>query len=274
MWRKFSSLLLRHKLAFTLVVLISSAFIGFEASKMELSYDFARILPDSDSTYITYKNFKKQFGEDGSVMVIGFEDKNFYTLNKFNDWYYLSKTIKIIDGIKDALSVSTAYKMVLNDSLSKFEFKPIIQKTLTKQQDVDSIKKEIERLKFYEGIVYNKERGTILMAITFNKTSLNSKRRLDIVKEIKVLTESFAKKHDVTMHYSGMPYIRSQMMEKISHEMTLFLVLAICITALILWLFFRSIPNVFFSIIIHKAGVRVSAVMPDRTIDIAIVREN
>jgi len=255
MWTKFAGLLLRNKLVFTLVILVSTVLMGYEALKMELSYDFPKILPENDPTFIDYQNFKKQFGEDGNVMVLGFEDKNFFTLNKFNDWYYLSKTIKIIQGIKDVLSVPTAYKLTKNDSLSKFEFVPLITKIPRTQGDIDTLKIEFDKLKFYEGIIYNKETGATLMAITFNKTSLNSKRRLEIVKEIKTLTEAFATKHNVEMHYSGMPYIRSQMMEKISFEMTLFLILAVLITGLILWLFFRSGVNVFFSLIIVAIGV-------------------
>ena len=57
------------------------------------------------------------------------------------------------------------------------------------------------------------------------------------------------------MHYSGMPYIRSQIMTKVSHEMTLFLILAILVTAFILWVFFRSGNVVFFSLIITAVGV-------------------
>ena len=197
MWRKFSGLLLRNKLVFTLIVVLSTAFIGYEASKMELSYEFAKILPENDPTYIEYQDFKKQFGEDGNVMVLGFEDKNFFTLHKFNDWYHLSKAIKIISGIKEVLSVPTSYKLVKNDSLSKFDFVPLITTIPRTQQDVDSLKAEFDDLKFYDGIIYNKERGATLMAITFNKAALNSKRRLDIVKEIKTLTEAFATKHNV-----------------------------------------------------------------------------
>jgi predicted RND superfamily exporter protein len=255
MWRYFSGLLLRNKLAFTLGLTLATVFMVFEASKMELSYEFAKILPENDSTFIEYQNFKKQFGEDGNVMVLGFEDKNLFTLHKFNDWYHLSKTIKIINGIKDVLSVPTVVSVEKNDSLEKLEFLPLISKIPTTQKETDSIKKKFLQMPFYDGIIYNKETGANLMAITFNKNSLNSKRRLDIVKEIKILTEAFSQKHSVQMHYSGMPYIRSQLMEKISHEMTLFLILAIIITGFILWLFFRSGVNVLFSLIIVAIGV-------------------
>ena len=255
MWLKFAALILRNKAIFTSVILLLTLFMGYKASKMELSYEFARILPADDPTFVEYQDFKKQFGEDGNVMVLGFKDPGFFTLNKFADWYHLSKTIKIIHGIKEVISVPTAYQLNKNDSLSKFEFTPLITRIPRTQADVDSIKEAFLKLKFYDGIIYNKETGATLMAITFHSSSLNSKRRLDIVKEIKTLTEAFAIKHKVEMHYSGMPYIRTQLMEKISHEMTLFLILAVIITAIILAAFFRSGVIVFFSIVIVAIGV-------------------
>ena len=255
MWKYFSGLLLRNKAIFTTVVLLITAFMGYQTSKVELSYDFAQILPDTDSTFIEYQSFKKHFGEDGNVMVMGFSDKNLFQYEKFNDWYKLSKTIQNIQGIKDLMSVPTVYKFVRNDSLQKFDFVPLIKHPIKNQQDVDSIKADFLSLPFYEGIIYNKETGANVMAITFTKKDLNSKRRLEIVAEIRALAEAFSKKHNVEMHYSGMPYIRSQVMTKVSHEMTLFLILAIIVTAIILWVFFRSGAVVFFSLIITAVGV-------------------
>ncbi len=238
-----------------MLIMAGTVGMGYIASKIELSYEFAKILPEDDPVLIEYQNFKKKFGEDGNVMVIGFEDKNFFSLQKFNDWYYLSKAIKIIPGIKEVISVPVSYNLIRNDSLSKFDFVPLITKIPRTQEDVDTIKEAFLKLRFYEGIIYNKESGATLMAITFNSQSLNSKRRLDIVDEIKTLTEGFAAKHQVSVKYSGMPYIRSQMMRKISHEMTLFLVLAFVITGIILWMFFRSLVNVAFSLVIVAIGV-------------------
>lgn len=255
MWKYFSGILLRNKLGFAIGVVLLSVFMAYEASKMELSYEFAKILPDSDSTFIDYQNFKKQFGEDGNVMVMGFEDKNLYQYEKFKDWYALNKSLKAIDGVKEILSLPTIFKLVKNDSLYKFEFKPLIQNPIKDQAEVDSLKEEILNLPFYEGIIYNKETGANLVAITFKKKDLDSKRRLDMVKEIKALGDSFSTKHQVEMHYSGMPYIRSQLMTKVRSEMTLFLALAVAVTALILWLFFRTVTTVVFSLIVVIIGV-------------------
>jgi hypothetical protein len=255
MWRSFASLLLRNKGVFTGVILLLTVFMAYETYKMELSYEFAKILPDDDSTFIAYQKFKKQFGEDGSVMVIGFTDKDLFKYEKFKDWYELSNNLKKIKGVKEVFSLPLVYNVIKNDSLEKFEFKQVIQQSFNNQNELDSIKAIIQNLPFYEGLIYNKETGANLAAITFNKKDLDSKRRLDMVKEIKALGDAFTKKHHVDMHYSGMPYIRSQLMAKVSSEMTLFLALAVGVTAIILFLFFRSFVIVGYSLVIVIIGV-------------------
>jgi hypothetical protein len=255
MWHKLSNIILRNKFLSALIILGGTVLMGFQAKEIELSYQFPKILPEDDPIFVDYQNFKKHFGEDGNVMVLGFKDKDFFKLNKFNDWYHLSKTIKIINGVKDVLSVPTCYKLQLNDSLGKFDFVPLITSVPGRQSEVDSIKKDFMKLSFYEGIIHKKDKGATIMAITFDNAALNSKRRVEMVNEIKLLTDAYAAKHNVEMHYSGMPYIRAQMMQMISREMTMFLILAVIITGIILWLFFRSLTNVFFSLIIVAIGV-------------------
>jgi hypothetical protein len=255
MWKYFSGILLRNKLAFTIGVLLLTVFMGYEASKMQLSYEFAKILPDTDSTFIEYQNFKKKFGEDGNVMVMGFADKDLFQFEKSKDWTKLNNDLKNIQGVKAIMSLPTAYRLVKNDSLEKFDFVPLIQNPITSQKEVDSLKNEFLNMPFYEGIIYNKESGANLVAITFTKKDLDSKRRLDMVKEIKELGDAYSKKYNTEMHYSGMPYIRSQLMTKVRAEMTLFLILAIIVTAIILWMFFRSFTTVFFSLIVVVIGV-------------------
>lgn len=255
MWRALSNKILRNRLTFINALLLITLFMGYKASKIELSYEFAKVLPADDTTLVEYENFKKMFGEDGSVMVIGFQDKDLFQLEKFNDWYLFSRDIKNIEGINNVMSLGNLNNLVRNDSLNKFVFVPVMKGILHSQQELDSIKNEIESLPIYEGLIYNKKTGASLMAITFTKKDLNTKHRIEIVKEIKTKGDLFAQKHHLQLHYSGMPYIRTAMMEKVSHEMGLFMALAIVVMALILWIFFRSFTTVFFSIIIVAIGV-------------------
>ncbi len=255
MWKYFSGILLRNKLAFFIGILLSTAFMAYHAIKVELSYEFAKILPANDSTFIDYQDFRKKFGEDGNVMVMGFADTNLFQLEKFKDWVEVNKQIKNIAGVKEILSIPTIFKLSKNDSLHKFQFVPLIQNPIQSQVEVDSLKKEVFTAKFYEGIIYNRETGANLIAITFKKKDLDSERRLKMVSEIKTIGDAFAKKHALDIHYSGMPYIRSALMTKVKHEMTLFCILAVIVTAIILWLFFRSTVIVLFSLVVVLIGV-------------------
>ena len=255
MWKYFASLLLRNKTVFTLLIVAITILMGYETAKIQLSYEFAKILPANDPTLIEYENFKKQFGEDGNLMVIGIQDQNLFQLEKFNDWYKLGKDIKQIQGIKDLISIGNVFRFDRNDSLMKFDSVRLVKQPLKTQAELDALKEEILALPFYDGMIYNKKTGATVMAISFHKKDLDSKHRLEMVAQIRDLAESFSKKHNLTVHYSGMPYIRSQVMTKVSHEMTLFLVLAVVVTAIILWLFFRSFVTVIYSLIVVAIGV-------------------
>ncbi|MDQ3047518.1 MAG: MMPL family transporter [Bacteroidota bacterium] len=255
MWNYLAGLILRNKIACIILLAIITAFMAYQTSLIRLSYDFARVLPDDDPTYVEYMNFKKKFGEDGSVMVIGFASDKLFQPKLFNSWNDLTKKVKSIEGIKEVLSVTSLFNVYRNDSLQKFDFRPITPAADYTQAEMDSLKTLIYSLPFYEGLVYNKESGATVMAITFQSKDLNSVHRLEIVKNIVDATNEFSKENDIKIHYSGMPFIRTHVMQKVSGEMTLFMALAVLVTAIILWLFFRSLSSVFFSLIVTAIGV-------------------
>ena len=255
MWKFAANLILKNKIAFIVLLALITSFMVYETCKITLSYDFARVLPTDDPTYDEYVKFKKRFGEDGNVMVIGFQDTRLFSQDVFNDWSNLNKEVKSINGIKDVLSISSLYNLYKNDSANKFDFKPISPKSNYTQSELDSIKSLIYTLPFYEGLVYNKETHATVMAITFNSKVLNSVDRIQIVKDILIITEKFGQNHQLKLHYSGMPYIRSYVMKRVSGEMGLFMALAVLVTAVILWIFFKSFSSVLFSLLISAVGV-------------------
>jgi len=229
--------------------------MAYKATKIQLSYDFARILPESDEDYKAYEAFKSRFGEDGSVMVLGVADKNFYTLKKFNNWYQLGEEIKALDGIEEVVSLARLYNVVRNDSSRKFEMRPIVNQMPRSQAEVDSIHAEIDKLPFYDGFIQNKETGATLMAVTFNKNKLNTKNRIEIVRLVKEKAIAFGEANKLEVHISGLPYIRTAITTKVVEEMKLFMILAVLVTAVVLFVFFRSFQVLFFSLIVVGVGV-------------------
>lgn len=258
MWAALSRSILRNRAIYLIALVLVTAFFAYKGSQIQLSYQYARTLPTDDPAYIDYEKFKSLYGEDGSVMVIGFRDPDFFQLEKFNDFRTLSDSIKAITGIQDVLSVANLYDIHRNDSLSRFDFTPVVKTKPGTQAEMDSIREKILSLPFYEGLVMNKDSSAYLMAVTFDKKNLNSKNRIGITDHIERLSNVFAQKHKIDIHYSGMPYVRTVFMRKVSEEMTLFLVLGIVVTLVILFLFFRSFYAVFFSIIVCLVGVVIS----------------
>lgn len=271
MWTRISHFILRNRLAILIVVLIVTVFMGWKANqKLELIYKYARVLPVDDPMYIDYEAFKARFGEDGNVLVIGFQDSSMWKLDKYQRWYDLTDSIRKIGGIENVMSTARLYNIVRNDSLEKFDFVPVVANRPQTQEELDSLKKQILRLPFYDGLLINKEEHVTLMAITFSQKdttyvengvkvvkidAMNSKNRMNVVANIKSLGDEFSKNNNVELHYSGMPWIRSQFMKMVSNESTLFLILSILITALILYIFFRYFNTVFFSLVVVLIGL-------------------
>ncbi len=253
MWASIARFILRNRIILISIIGALTLLMGFYAKKSEISYEVPKLLPDHDTTAIEYREFKKRFGQDGSVMVIGIDSKDIYTLELFSQWYDLGNALKDVDGVKNILSVARLHNIIKNDSLQKFENKPIVNTRPKTQAEVDSIKTIVTSLPFYRDIIYNDH--STLMAITFDNKQLNTKNRLAITDAIKIEVDKFIEKSKVEVHYSGMPYIRTNVARKIQHEMTLFMVLAVIVTAVILFLFFRSILPVIFSLAVVFVGV-------------------
>ncbi len=253
MWAAIARFILRNRIAIIIVLGVFTIGLGYFAYKAEITYENPKLLPDHDTTYIEYREFKKRFGQDGSVMVLGISDEGLYQLERFNQWYDLGNALKDLPGVKNVVSVARLHTIIKNDST--FEDKPIISQRPKTQAEVDSLRKVIANLPFYRDIVYNDSAHATGMLITFDNKKLNTKNRLDIVDAIKTEVEKFIALSHAEVHYSGMPYIRTAVARKIKDEMSLFMILAFIVTGIILFVFFKSVLPVVFSLAVVFVGV-------------------
>lgn len=254
-WFQISKLILQNRILATALVVLGTVYFGFQIPKLQLSYELAKILPVDNPDFQLYETFKQRYGEDGNVLVLGVETDRLFEKELFGAWYDLSKSIKKIDGIKEVVSCADVYEIVKNDSLKKFDFKPLVRQKPQTQAEIDTLKKQLDRLPIYRGFIFSDDGRSHLMAITFDQKAINSKSRLDIVADIKDKVDTFEKDHKIQVHRSGMPYIRTTFMQTVVSEMQLFLVLAIVVTGLILLAFFRSFNAVFFPLLVVLMGV-------------------
>lgn len=240
MWTYLARLILRRRYWNLIIILLLTLFMGFNAQRVSLSYEMTQILPPTDETRQGYDEFKKTFGEDGSVIFIGISDSNFYRLEEFNDWYDLTEQIRKIEGVEGVVSITRLFNLVKNDSLKKFELKPVFEHKPGSQRELDSLLKVVFSLPFYEGNLFNKENHFTMMAITLEKEVLNTRDRVGLIYKIKTTGDIFAEKHNIKVHYSGLPYIRTITAKKIENELLLFVLLSLLISSVILMIFFRN----------------------------------
>lgn len=254
-WHRIASFILANRLRLVIAIALATGFMAYQTSRIQLSYELAKILPQTDPEFIHYESFKARYGEDGNVMVVGVETDSMYQLPFFNDWYALGQKIKAIDGIKEVVSNANLYKVIRDDSANRFRFIPLMPHRPVRQAEVDSLREAIAQLPFYAGLVSDSSGRAHLMAITFKQESLNTRGRIEIVREIQAAARAFGKQHNLPVHLSGMPYIRTEFTAKVSNEMILFMALAAAVTAVILLYFFRSFTVMIAAMAVVGVGV-------------------
>ena len=255
MWSKITRTLLAYRLFWVGAMVLLTAVMAFLGTRIQLSYQIARVLPLSDSTQYQYERFKQRFGADGTLMVVGWQDNRWFDLPVYQSWYDMNEKVRKLGGVKEAMSITHLYTIDKPDS--GWSIRPLISKRPQTQAEVDSLKSQVLSLPFYEGLLYNPKSHATLMAISFDEKKLNSRDRIAIVETIRQYGKEFSEKHNIQIHYSGLPSIRTEVMKKASGEMKLFMALAALVTGLMVWLMFRSFRVVWISLTVVIMGVSV-----------------
>ncbi len=238
----------------TLLILLT-LFFGYQARKVEMSYEYAAMLPKKDKAYQDNLKFKEVFGEEGNIIIIGVQDSTFFEFEKFQKWKTLCNDIKNVDGVENLLSVSNAYNLIKNTEKKQFEIEMVFPDTISNQTDLDRAVENFRKLPFYRKLLFNGESNTYLLAITVNKDKMLTKEREKMVKSIQKIGKQFEKDENIKLHYSGLPYIRVVTAVIIRSELYLFSALALGICIIVLFLFFRSFKAVFFPVLVVLTGV-------------------
>ncbi len=252
-WQYVSRLILRFRLPIILVIAAITVVMGYFASKAEMTYTMAQILPFDDPDYVAYTNFNKKFGQDANVLVIGFESDSLFKLNVFNDWIETAEELEKIEAVKNVLSIGGILNLTRNDSLQQFDIAPLISKKPKTQAELDSLKDQILNLPFYRELLIapGKQNGyATLMLVTLDQKSIDRKDRKELIEQITQIGDAFSAKHKFEIHYSGLPYIRTLNSIKLREELVMFLWMSMLITALVLYLFFRSFKAIIFPMLV------------------------
>jgi len=255
MWYKAGRVILQNRVTLLVILTLATGFMGWQASKVQLSYDFTRALPTDNPKYIAYQDFLKQFGSDGNTVVIGIETNHFFDTDFFNSVAVLHQALKEVPGVTDVLSVPETMNLV-NDTLNQqLVTKRIFNYPYQSQALLDSDKAVFQNLPFYQSLLYNPTTHAYVMGVSVDKDTINSKYRSIMIDQILAITKKFELNKKTTLHMSGLPFIRTVIGDRIKQEMNWFLIGSLLLSAITLFIFFRSISAMLMSLVVVGMGV-------------------
>lgn len=257
-WEKLARIILKNRI--TILVLLSALtiFLGFQWKNLSMTYTEANLLPKDHKANKDYQKFLDKFGEEGNLVVIGFNDPKFFTPKNYAAWNELMTGLKKSKEVDLVVSLNDLKKLEKDTINEKFVLTPFIdQSKALDPAYLKNIQHDLfNNLPFYEGLLFNKESGSVRSAIYINKALVNTpERKTFILENLVPKINKFEKTTGIDLKVSGMPYIRTINADDMKGEIGLFIGAALLTVSLIFFFFFRSFRATFISICILIVGV-------------------
>ena len=82
-----------------------TVFMGYQATKVEMSYDLNRTVPPEDPEMLFLNETKEEFGEDGNIIGVGLKDSSVYGLRNFEEFMKFGDSVRTIPGVTNVISL-------------------------------------------------------------------------------------------------------------------------------------------------------------------------
>lgn len=257
-WEKIARVILKNRIAILVIIGLLTAFFAWQWRNVHMTYTEANLVPKDHIINQEYRRFLERFGEEGNLIVLGVQDERFFTPKAYAEWDLLMRELGANKGVDLIISVNDLQTLGKDTVSQKFVLSPLVDKTKTGDATyLTQIKKQLfDSLPFYEGLLFNKESGSIRSAVYLNKNIVNTQQRKTfILDEVVPAVDRFEKSTGIDLKVSGMPYIRTINAEDMKAEVGLFIGAAFLVTSLIFFFFFRSFRAMFISVGILVIGV-------------------
>ena len=256
-WDSVSNLILRNRLLIITLLILATAFFVNNWQYIKFSNTEANLLPDTHEVNLKYLDFTDKFGEEGNLIVIGVKDSLLFTPKNLNAWNKLSKVLKDTNFVESVIAIGDLQKLKKDKKRQQFYLEPFIQDTIKSDLELISLKKELfEKYPFYDEFLFNTKSKAVRTAIHLKKSIVNEVGREDYINTVLIpQVEAFESKYGLDIKISGMPYVRTKNADNIKSEISTFVILALIITSIIFFLFFRSFRATFISLFVVMIGV-------------------
>ena len=253
-WKRLATFIIKKRSYFVFGILAFTAVMAYFASTVQLEYGMQKLVPAGDPDMQVYQKFKEKFGEDGNKLVCAFDAPDLFELAFYTDLHRTIDSLKAIDGVLGVLSPASAFHFEL-DSQEYLRMVPLVAQIPKTQAELDEKAQLFNKLRFYDGLVFNPDTKAALMILVLDPKVMDSPKKIDLIKEVSKHLEYFGTRENREMHLSGLPYVRYRNSTTVKNEILLFTICAFLVTALLIFLLFRSLSTLLVSLLFISIGV-------------------
>ena len=254
MWKFLSNFILKNRIVIIIMITALTVFMAQKGREAKLSYSMAKLLPNDHQVSVDYNDFLNKYGSQ-NVLVIAVEDSLITTLSHLKKWDKVSESIKNINGIEQIISFSNLPILQKDADEKKFTVKKWFSEDIQTEEEFQKALAIYQSQPFFKGLINSEDNKVTTLLITLDEEMIRSSKREILIFSIKALVDNYSTDFGVKAHYSGLPYIRTVDSVKVKNEISMFILFTLLITALILFLFFRSFKATISSIIVVIIGV-------------------
>ena len=254
MWKFLSNIILKNRIVIIIMITALTVFMAQKGREAKLSYSMAKLLPNDHQVSVDYNDFLNKYGSQ-NVLVIAVEDSLMTTLSHLKKWDKVSESIKNINGIEQIISFSNLPILQKDADEKKFTIKKWFSEDIQTEEEFQKALAIYQSQPFFKGLINSEDNKVTTLLITLDEEMIRSSKREILIFSIKALVDNYSTDFGVKAHYSGLPYIRTVDSVKVKNEISMFILFTLLITALILFLFFRSFKATISSIIVVIIGV-------------------
>ncbi|MDA8787302.1 MMPL family transporter [Schleiferiaceae bacterium] len=230
--------------------------MAFFGRSVDISYEFAKMLPSTDSVFTTYMGFHEDFTESGNAIVLAAKDDAFFTPSVLNVWADMATRLEKEEEVVGVLSLHNAVDLYLGEEQgAKMETTTIMDGRVDSPQEAFAIRDHYNALPIYHGLLSSRDNTTHLMAITITDKANYSALIFDLFDRLHAETKRFERRTGIEVQISGLPYLRLNNARSIKGEINLFLILTGLVTVLIMLILLRSMRAALIALSVVGVGV-------------------
>ena len=252
-WNFIARILLRNRIAWLATVLLATIFMAYQGSTVRMTYEFAKLMPETDSVSIEYNMLVEEFGQASNTVVIAMEDADFFSKEHLREWKELVDSLKSVDGITNVQSLTEAYGLRVDSATEKLAPDTLFNALPTNGEEEIALEAKVKSWPFYRGGLYQGD--TYMMILRIDEARLYNEGIVPIVETAKKHILDWEDRYGRDLHMSGLPWLRIANSKNLEAEIYRTVGFTLLVTVIIFFAFLKSLRATLISLLIVIVGV-------------------